>query len=122
MKAAREGSENPEDGHSTGTVKLDRSMTANNHAVACKGTGRPSDLTSAGHPRLLSFKKAAEYVGVSYWLLRDWIIDGTLKPVRLPGSRLKKNGRVVANPKDHAMRKIMVDRADLDYLIDECKG
>ena len=141
MKAAREGTENPEDGHSTGTVKLDGSMTANILAVASKGSGRPSDLRSVGRPRLLSLKQAAEYVGVSYWLLRDYVIEGILKPVRLPGSRLKvKAGptdapklasaskkpqfhwRLSANSRSHSMRKIMLDREDLDRLIAEYKG
>jgi predicted site-specific integrase-resolvase len=97
-------------------------MTTNNHAVANEGTGRQSDLRSVGHPRLMTLRRAAEYMGVSYWLLRDYCLDGTLKPIRLPGSRLKKNGRLVANSKDHLMRKIMLDREDLDRLIAECKG
>jgi hypothetical protein len=69
----------------------------------------PGVMKTVGHPRLMGLKQAAEYVGVSYWLLRDYVIDGTLKPVRLPGSRLKKQGRLIANSRDHAMRKIMVD-------------
>ncbi|MBZ5500542.1 MAG: helix-turn-helix domain-containing protein [Acidobacteriia bacterium] len=97
-------------------------MTTNNHAVASEGIGRQPDLRSVGHPRLLSLKQAAAYLGVSYWLLRDYCLDGTLKAVRLPGSRLKKNGRLVANSKDHLMRKIMLDREDLDRLIEESKG
>ena len=75
-----------------------------------------------GQGRLLSLKQAAAYVGVSYWLLRDYVIDGTLRPVRLPGSRIKKDGRVTMNSKDHHMRKIMLDREDLDKLIEESKG
>lgn len=95
--------------------------TASNDAAASEVTKRPTDDKTVVHPRLLSLRQAAAYVGVSYWLLRDYVIDGTLKPVRLPGSRLKKDGRLIANSKDHAMRKIMIDREDLDKLIRECK-
>jgi hypothetical protein len=95
---------------------------ANNDAVAEGNGKRPTDQRTVGQGRLLSLKQAAAYVGVSYWLLRDYVIDGTLQPVRLPGSRLKKDGRLVANSKDHHMRKIMLDREDLDRLISESKG
>jgi hypothetical protein len=97
-------------------------MATNNDAIAESHSKQPTDLKTVGFPRLLSLRQAAEYVGVSYWLLRDYVLDGTLQPVRLPGSRLKKAGRVVANSKDHSMRKIMLDRADLDRLIEDCKG
>ncbi len=95
---------------------------ANNGGVPDGNGKRSTDHKTVDQPRLLSLKQAAAYVGVSYWLLRDYVIDGTLKPVRLPGSRLRKAGRVVANSKDHAIRKIMVDREDLDTLIKESKG
>ena len=100
--------------HSASTVKM---QTTENTAQS----DRPQDMKAEGRPRLLSLRQAAAYVGVSYWLLRDYVIDGTLRAVKLPGSRLKKGGRVVANSKDHHMRKIMLDRSDLDQLIDECK-
>jgi hypothetical protein len=97
------------------------STMANKEAVPEGNGKRSTDIKTVDRPRLLSLKQAAAYVGVSYWLLRDYVIDGTLKPVRLPGSRLKKAGRVIANSKDHAIRKIMIDRDDLDNLIRECK-
>jgi hypothetical protein len=97
--------------------------TAASNSAAPQGvTKRAADQLTVVRPRLLSLRQAAEYVGVSYWLLRDYVIDGTLKPVRLPGSRLKRDGRVIANSKDHFMRKIMIDREDLDKLIKECKA
>jgi excisionase family DNA binding protein len=108
--------------HSQSTVGAQELITANNDEGSSDAAKRQTDKLTDCHPRLLALKEAAEYLGISYWLIRDWVIDGTLRPVRLPGSRLKKQGRLIANSKDHAMRKIMVDRNDLDQLIEDCKG
>jgi excisionase family DNA binding protein len=51
--------------------------------------------------RLLSLREAAAYLGVSRWTVSDWIKEGLLAAVRLPGSQ----------------RLVRVDRADLDELI-----
>jgi hypothetical protein len=100
---------------------MQTSMATNKDAPCGRTEERQTDMKTVGFPRLMSLKVAAGYLGVSYWLIRDYVIDGTLKPVRLPGSRIKKAGRVIANSKDHSMRKIMVDRHDLDNLIEESK-
>jgi hypothetical protein len=61
---------------------------------------------------------------VSYWTVRGWVLDGILRPVRLPGSRLKDKAgkKVICKSTEHRMRKIMIARADLDKLIEESKG
>jgi hypothetical protein len=101
---------------------MQASTAANNDADLSVAVKRQSDDKTDGLPRLMGLKQAAKYIGVSYWLLRDCVIDGTLRPVRLPGSRLRKNGKVTAKSRDHLMRKILVDRKDLDQLIADCKG
>jgi len=73
--------------------------------------------------RLMTLRQAAAYSGLSYWLLRDYCLDGILPIVRLPGSRLKgQNGGVSCHSTEHTIRKIMVDREDIDRLIQKCKG
>jgi excisionase family DNA binding protein len=52
--------------------------------------------------------EAASYLGVSYWTCRDLVNYGTVPAVRLPNPRAR-DGRTV--------RRILVDRADLDRLI-----
>jgi excisionase family DNA binding protein len=59
-------------------------------------------------PRLLGEEDAARYAGVSRWSIRALIDAGTLPTVKLPGA----NGD---------MRRILIDRADLDALIERSK-
>jgi len=53
-------------------------------------------------PRLYSLKRAAEYLGVSYWTIRDYIFRGELPSVRLG-------------------RRVLVDVRDLDALVEKYK-
>ena len=80
---------------------------------------RPS-LTLACWPRLLNIHLAAAYVSVGERTVEDWIRDHLLEPVPMPGSMLKdKSGNIVAHAKARRIAKILIDRADLDRLIDE---
>ena len=73
-------------------------------------------------PRLMDLRAAARYLGVSYWTARDYVHDGILAEVKLPCSRRrKKGGAVVRRAGDIESRRIYVDRADLDRLIEKCK-
>lgn len=63
-------------------------------------------LTEAG--RLVSIRQAAAYLGLGVWTVRDLIHSGYLARVALPSSRRP----------GETMRRILVDRADLDTLID----
>ena len=69
-------------------------------------------------PRLLTLKLAAAYLSVSVSTVRDYIDDGILQPVPLPGSLLRKNGKIVARPSARAIGKILITRESLDHLID----
>lgn len=80
---------------------------------------RAKDRKTVG--RLLSMRQAAAYLGVSYWLIRDWVLDGVVPAVRLPGSRLRAGGRVVAHSTERNTRKVFIDRQDLDRLVEESK-
>jgi hypothetical protein len=97
-------------------------MTVNSHTPLGANGGRRSDSKSDALPRLLSLKQAEAIYGISYWKLRDYVNDGLLPCVRLPGGRLHaKGGRIVANCRDHLLRKILIDRVDLDKFIADCK-
>jgi hypothetical protein len=97
------------------------STKTNGHTVASDAQIRTSDGKSEVRPRLLSLKAAAKEFGLSYWILRGWCADGILRPCRLPGTRMMKAGRCVANGHDHKIRKILIDRADLEELIRDSK-
>lgn len=58
-------------------------------------------------PRLLDLAGAAGYLSVSPWTIRDLVANGTLCRVRVP------------LPNGGELRKVLIDRKDLDALI-EC--
>ena len=59
-----------------------------------------------GEQRLMGANEAAKYLGLSYWTLRDLIWSGAIPLVQLP------------NKKGGSLRRILVDKADLDKLIE----
>ena len=59
--------------------------------------------------RLFDIDRAAAYLGVSPWTVRDLEAAGTIKRVRVPLS----GGR--------ELRKLLFDKADLDALIETWK-
>jgi hypothetical protein len=71
-------------------------------------------------PRLLDIHLAAQYLSVGESTVRDYVNDKILIPVKLPGSTLRdRSGRVISYSKNRRITKILIDRADLDKLIDE---
>lgn len=83
-------------------------------------------------PRLLTLKQAAAYLSCSYWTTRDLALNGTIPIVRVPSGRIptgrrrgKTQARVLVPSTDsrvRSLRKVLVDRCDLDALIDSWKG
>src|SRR5262249_26073332 len=69
----------------------------------------PKTTTLDEPSRLLDLRTGAKYLGISYWSLRDLVINGHVPAVRLPCPRTR-NGRI--------MRRLLVDRRDLDALIE----
>jgi hypothetical protein len=59
--------------------------------------------------RLLDLQQAAQYLGVSPWTVRDLETSGVIPRVLIP----LPNGR--------ELRKLLFDRADLDWLIESWK-
>jgi hypothetical protein len=79
-------------------------------------------LSLACWPRLLDIHLAAAYASVGSRTVEDWIYSGLLISVKMPGTRLRdKQGNVIAHPQGRKIAKILIDKADLDKLIDERK-
>jgi excisionase family DNA binding protein len=103
MTGGRTTHRNDEDaGHKTGTAPT--------QGRAATGISRrDEDKTSC--ERLLSLPQAAAYLGVSYWTVRDLVANGTLAKVALPGG-----------PNDsRSLRRVLIDRHDIDRLIERSK-
>jgi hypothetical protein len=75
-------------------------------------TGAGSGAAAGGGSRLLNLNQAAGYLGLSYWSVRDMVQSGMLQTVRFPAPRAR-DGR--------AIRRILVDREDLDRLVEQWK-
>jgi hypothetical protein len=79
------------------------------------GTADPS-LRERVKPRLLSMREAAEYLGCSFWTARDYILQGLIPVVEMPPLRAREGDR-----QRKLLRRVLVDRADLDAFIDSRK-
>ncbi len=67
-------------------------------------------------PRLLNMRQAAEYLGCSFWTARDYILQGLIPVVELPPLRPREGAR-----QRKTLRRVLVDRADLDAFIEAHK-
>jgi excisionase family DNA binding protein len=69
-------------------------------------------------PRLLDLKTAAAYLSVGSRTIEDWLKDGILEAVPMPGSTIRdKSGNIIARAKTRKIVKTLIDREDLDRLI-----
>lgn len=81
-----------------------------------------SRVISDRWPRLLDIHLAAQYLSLGESTLRDYVADGLLKPVELPGSILRdKQGNVIAHGKGRRLAKILLDRVDMDAFVEARK-
>ena len=67
-------------------------------------------------PRLLNMRQAAEYLGCSFWTARDYILQGLIPVVDMPPLRARDGDR-----QRRTLRRVLVDRADLDAFIESRK-
>jgi hypothetical protein len=67
-------------------------------------------------PRLLNMRQAAEYLGCSFWTARDYILQGLIPVVNLPPLRPREG-----DCQRKTLRRVLVDRADLDAFIESRK-
>lgn len=103
-----------EPGHSPGTVPPEtvERQGRNGH--------RPDrESVALGWPRLLSVDQAAAYLGVSFWTVREFVNDGSIPTVRLPRPRTDRMRK--RQPVNDTVRRLLIDRADLDALVERWK-
>lgn len=109
--------------HSKSAVPLSHSVSATSDtsdtaAKAAAKASKPHDRGSPSvvSPRLLNLRQAAQYVGVSFWSVRDWVLAGLVPVVALPPLRAREGER-----QRSTLRRVLVDREDLDRFIDSRK-
>jgi hypothetical protein len=66
-------------------------------------------------PRALGIRDAAGYLSVSTWTIRDLLEAGTLKRIRVPVPPSE-------NRKGVELRRLLIDKADLDDLLDHWRS
>jgi hypothetical protein len=88
------------------------------------GTEMEKEKRSIGAwPQAMSLECAAQYTCTSVSTLRDWVSDGLLRPLRLPGTCLRdRGGRVITRPRAHTLNKIIVLKSDVDALLEKARG
>jgi hypothetical protein len=67
-------------------------------------------------PRLLNLRQAATYLGCSFWTVRDYVLQGLIPVVHLPPLGARSGDR-----QRQTLRRVVVDRTDLDIFIQSCK-
>jgi hypothetical protein len=101
--------------------------TANIQGIESKSAiGSKKDVESFAPsvtPRLLDLHNAARYMSLSYWTVRDLVNTGQLPTVKVPCMftwNSKKKMRVRVND-GRSVRRVLLDRLDLDRFIEQCK-
>ena len=83
----------------------------------------PGSAVIAVWPEAMDLETIGQYTSTSASTARDWVADGLLEPVALPGTFLRdKTGKVIASPHQRKLAKIIVLRADVDAFLRRCRG
>jgi hypothetical protein len=85
-------------------------------AAASISVAESSQARDTIAPRLLNMRQAAAYLGCSFWTARDYILQGLIPVVDLPPLRARDGDR-----QRKTLRRVLVDRADLDAFIESRK-
>ena len=75
-----------------------------------------NESSDAIRPRLLNMRQAAAYLGCSFWTARDYVLQGLIPAVDMPPLRPRPGDR-----QRKTLRRVLVDRADLDAFIESRK-
>ena len=103
-------------GHSSGTVGAEpRAERGSQQRVL----DRQSSVLPAW-PRLLSLEQASLYLGLSVEVVRELINSGQLAPVRVPRPDTNRMHR--GGPVSDTLRRLLLDRAALDALVEVWKS
>lgn len=76
-----------------------------------------ADVGPVSGPRLMNLHHGAEYLGVSYWSLRDYVLQGLIPTVQMPALRTREGGRQPGQ----TLRRVLIDRFDLDAFVESRK-
>jgi len=83
----------------------------------------PVRLSLTCWPRLLSLKLAGLYCSVSSRTVEEWIHDGIITPVGMPGISLRdRSGNIIAHAKARKIAKTLLDINDLNALVEMRKA
>ncbi len=109
-------------GHSPGTATAETRANSGRRTRALDGQSAvPAALKApvTAWPRLLSIDQAAQYLGLSYWTVREFINDGSIKagPLPRPDTLRMRERRALGD----TVRRLLIDRNDLDALVDNWK-
>jgi predicted DNA-binding transcriptional regulator AlpA len=111
-----------ESGHSPGTAASESLVRqGRQRGDAAQEAVVPHRLkaTVAAWPRLLSVEQAAQYLGISFWTVREFINDKSIKAVPLPRPEtLRQRERRTLGD---TVRRLLIDRHDLDALVETWK-
>lgn len=86
-------------------------------------TDHTRTVNIAAWPRLLDIHLASAYCSVGDRTVEDWIHEGLLTPVPMPGSTLRdRQGHIITPASRRRIAKILIERSELDRLIHSRKG
>ena len=69
-------------------------------------------------PRLMNLEQAAAYLGIGVWTMRELINAGAVAVTRIERPRTPSALR--HDPVSDTMRRLLIDRAELDDFADRC--
>jgi hypothetical protein len=75
-------------------------------------TGTRGERPPAILPRLMNIREAASYLAVSSWTVRDYVLQGLIPIVTMPGLRPK-----AGDQGKQTLRRVLIDREDLDAFV-----
>ncbi len=84
--------------------------------LSTESTTDSRDRSESVKPRLLNMRQAAAYLGCSFWTARDYVLQGLIPAVDMPPLRPRSGDR-----QRKTLRRVLVDRADLDAFIESRK-
>lgn len=101
-----------------GTVKIADADTpcSATPGVAAEGRQRDPHSPAPAWPRLMSLRLGGLYLGLSEWTLREYVNDGSLPIVE--ARRPRTASALKHQPAGDTLRRLLVDRRDLDALAD----
>jgi len=102
-------------GHRTGKMGADTAAER-----GAERRSRDQQTCMPGWPKLLNLELAALYLGLSPEVIRELINSGALAPVRVPRpdtNRMHRRG-----PVSDTLRRLLLDRAALDELVERWRA